>query len=768
MTASVINGTASVFGTSSVDPKTVNTKITLKKKSGPGELLGEVEKTVYLGECSFDSIQFDQPGEYIIEAIPSDDTIEKTEFKISVLGDMKPESTEKPTGPSASETGTRPIIAQIDKPSIRLKAIEYDLPTNPDYESVNIATTIGKTPFFWFNGYQIEERNISTLSLYHDGMTPCSSVTFIDSKNLMNRNAFPLDDTTFEIFLNSNSENLKSIHLKFKLSNFKENRDKSYTITGTIDLKDYYKINFSSYTGTSFDVLRKISKELELGFNSNIINTNDSMKWTNVGKNYRELMSGIMKHSYIDDKSFMLGYIDFYYCFNFVDLEKEWLRDINSDIGIDSTGLSSLGTEKEEEKIKRLVLSNDKSDQGSINYISEYSIKNNSTAKSIEKGHYTVTKYYDTSSKSFLVFNVDSQTSTDDSKVILKGKPTDGKEINENYRTSFGGRFDLLNVHKNYLYAKTQNEINLQNLTKVSCELTINALNFNLYMYQKIKIIFSNPAPTAADDSLTQERLTGEWMIIDIKYTWVKNIITQKIIAVKKELEKLPEERDQITAVEPETKGENKNETVQETPPNSIYEPGEIYKLKDKDGKEYTITIEKLLENGNEIQGYLVETPVVNNVAITQSTNINNNITATNSVATNSVATNTESTSTSNTTNDSNTTNSSNSSKTESTKSSVLTVEQQMDLILKRNNLAIESKDSSGSRTITVYYDNQKSYIIFYNNGRFANYNINSSGFISKGNYYEAGRKFIVSDGKNKGKTLETNNFWDTLKLLKN
>ena len=61
-------------------------------------------------------------------------------------------------------------------------------------------------------------------------MTPCSSVTFTDSKGKFNKDAFPLDDTTYEIFLNSNSENLKSIHLRFKLSNFNENKDKSYTI----------------------------------------------------------------------------------------------------------------------------------------------------------------------------------------------------------------------------------------------------------------------------------------------------------------------------------------------------------------------------------------------------------------------------------------------------------------------------------------------------------------------------------------------------------
>jgi hypothetical protein len=740
----------SASGTASVDPKTINTTLKLKKKSGPGELMGQSENTVYLGECLFKELQFDQPGEYVIEVIPGDDAIEKTEFKITVLGDPLPSSVEKPAGPSASE-GTRPIIAQIDPPTLRLKPIMYNLPDNPDQESLEIASAIGKTPFLWFNsynpkenGFQIEERSILTLSLYHEGMTPCSSVTFTDSKGKFNKDAFPLDDTTYEIFLNSNSENLKSIHLRFKLSNFKENKDKSYTISGTIDLKDYYKIKFKSYTGTSFEVLREISKELELGFNSNIMNTDDSMRWTNVGKKYRDLMSGIMKHSYINDKSFMLGYIDFYYCFNFVDLEKEWGRNIGSDVGIDSSGLRTLVNPKEEEKLVKLVLSTDHSDKGTMNFISEYSIKNNSTAKSIENGHFTITKYYDTASKSFLIFNVDSQTSTDDSKLILKGKPEDGKDIVENFRTSFGGKFDLLNVHKNYLYAKTQNEINITNLTKISCEFIINSLNFNLYMYQKVQIIFSNQAQTITDPSLTQQRLTGDWMIIDIKYTWVQNKITQKIIAVRKELEKLPEEKDQVTKTDPETKGESKNETVEELPPNSIYEPGEIYRLKDKDGNEYTILIESLLSNGNEIQGYIADIPKIVPEPPVSETPVVEAATST--------------------TGDSGT--EPTDSKTIATEAA-LTPDQQLDLIVKRvtTSYATDKKDPVDGRVVTVSYNSLNNYINFYNSGKFTNYKLDGTE-LSKGNFYNAGRKLVVSSGLNKGETFETEKIWDTLKLL--
>jgi hypothetical protein len=84
---------------------------------------------------------------------------------------------------------------------------------------------------------------------------------------------FHLMMQNLKYFLNSGTKNLKSIHLKFKLENFQENKRKTYTIIGTLDIKDFYKISFKSYRGTSFEALKKMSTELELGFNSNITNT---------------------------------------------------------------------------------------------------------------------------------------------------------------------------------------------------------------------------------------------------------------------------------------------------------------------------------------------------------------------------------------------------------------------------------------------------------------------------------------------------------------
>jgi predicted chitinase len=589
------------------DPQNTIAQIKLVKKSGPGELMGVIEFDAYLGEATIQGLQFDEPGDYVIQAVGSDDRIIPLEFTMSVIGDPSPKSVEKKQI-EEGKLGTRPIIAQIDQPTINLPPIKYEVPQADGTTVLEIATTIGVNPFVWLNGYQIKEKNIQSLSLYHEGMVPCCQVSFIDDAGVLKKDGFPTDQTPFEIFMTSHSKNIKSVHMKFKISNFKENTDKTYTMTGVLDLRDFYKVNFNSYSGTSFEVLRTISKELELGFNSNIDATNDTMKWTNVGSNYRDFMSTIIQHSYINDTSFTMGYIDFYYCFNYVDVEKEWIRDNGMDVGISLGSVDKLSSSDDNEKLVRLILTNEKSANGTDLFFVNPQVKNNSTAKSLESGQKTITKYYDTAAKSFLIFDIEAQTSNDPNKVVLKGKPDDTKELDENFRTNFGGKIDTQNVHKNYVYARELNARNLGEMNKISVTIELPAVNYNLYKFQKINLQFINEAGTAADQSMTQERITGNWIILDIKYVWLKGKLSQNLTCIRKDLEKtLEEKQNETTNKKAETKESKPNIPVTETPPNSIFKVDEEYTVKGADGYLYSVTVTKLLENGNEIEGYALE-----------------------------------------------------------------------------------------------------------------------------------------------------------------
>lgn len=597
-------------------------KIIITKKSGPGELIGDVEQTVKDGYVDFDGLQFDTPGDYVITLTPQSDLIEAVDVTLKIQPEEEIIPQEKSRNVNTepeSVDGIRPIIAQIEKPTIKLPPIEFKA-TNSKSDNSEIVTGLGFTPFFWYNGYQISARDIKSLDLWYEGIVPNASIVFADSIGFMKKEGFPLDDTKFEIFLNSGSKNLKSIHLKFKLTKFTENKNNSYRVTGTIDLKDFYKIRFNSYRGTSFEALRQISRDLELGYNSNITNTNDSMTWLNHGKTFKDFVHDIINHSYISDTSYVLGYIDYYYCFNYVDIEKEWLRDISKDVGLNSTGVNYISNTQQQERVELLQLTNDKSNDSSPFYFSTYRLNNQSTRLSLSKGYYTTSKVYDSATKQFLVFDVDSQTSDGSKTIILKGAPGDNSDIQDNFRTNYSGKMDTENVHKQYYYSETQNQVNLDNMVRISVDMELPNANFNLYKFMKIQINFVNDKTTITNDEVISSRMTGEWIIIDISYKWSKGNLRQIVRAVRKELGKTPDEinNDSISQSDkkPETNTENnENPTpistdvpnppnrVMLNPPNSLYKVGEVYIVQNNSGKQFKLTVTEVLNNGKDVRG---------------------------------------------------------------------------------------------------------------------------------------------------------------------
>ena len=594
-----------------VDPKSINSKITLSVKSGPGVIIGITEKDVVNGEIDFSGLQFDKPGDYVISVTPTSPDLSGTEFSITIAPEEDVIAQDDSRGGEEKKVeGDRPIIAQINKPEIILPPIEYDITKN-NQENNEIGFGLGFTPFFWYNALQIPERDIKSLELYHEGISPMVSITFMDTLGVMKGDGSPLDDTKFEVFLSSGSENLKSIHLKFKLKNFQRNT-KSYTIEGSIDLPEFYNIYYKSYTGTSFDVLKTISKELKLGFNSNISNTTDSMKWSNTGMLSKDFIHNIIKHTYISDNAFMLGYIDHYWCFNYVDIEKEWVRDVSNDVGVDSQGMSQMAESKSDaDKIVPLILTNDPSQRSSSLYFEKHNISNNSTHQSLEKGQFTTIKYYDINKKSMMIFNIDSLTTNKDEVISLKGAPGDEKSFEENYRTQYLGRVDMDNVHENYIYSEIQNRVNLDNLVKITADLELPQANYNLYKYQKIRVNFINMKRTETSKTYLDERMSGEWLIIDIRYTWRGGKLSQKIQIARKELNKIAEELDIPTKAKDDNvnNSEINENPVDKSPPNIVYNVGQTYKLKDKNGEIYEIVIEKLSDDGNEVVAKLTHKP---------------------------------------------------------------------------------------------------------------------------------------------------------------
>jgi len=410
---------------------------------------------------------------------------------------------------------------------------------NIKYENNSIteyAEGLGFLPFVWYNSYTLDLQDISFFELSIVDGVPTLKMTFQDSANLMRDKSFPLDDSRVSVFINPRTTQLKPIHLDFKIVDFKVD-EKVYNCIGVIDVKKLYIGEFKSYRNlSSYELLQTVSKEAGLGFNSNVDNSNDKMTWINTGEKVQHFIEKVVDNSYLSDQSFVLGYIDFYYNYNYVDLQKELTRNIKEESGISNTGLELFGKGKQTENVGKLFLTNDNAFLDSNMYFFRYNILNKSTSISISKGYKTVIKYYNNISKEYLPFTLDSITDDAKSKIILKGLPQDSSFANENLDYVYKGKLDPDNMHINYAYAQTHNDRNLFDLEKIGLEIEMRSPNFNIYKFQKILVLISNQSPNVQEDH-TNQRLSGEWLIIDIKYKMVDLEFTQLVTLVKRELE---------------------------------------------------------------------------------------------------------------------------------------------------------------------------------------------------------------------------------------
>lgn len=429
-------------------------------------------------------------------------------------------------------------IKQIDSPTIKLDPIKFESPGN-DEDTKKLTKGLGFTPFLWYMGYQIRETNISYLKLYHDGILPKVKITFTDEYGIIEDTGFPENDSTFEIFLNSGSDSVKSIHIKFKIEDFKSSVSKRHTMYGTLDLTDLYINQYKAFRNkTSFSTIKDICKEMGLGFNSNISDTKDSMTWLQRGDNI-DFIKSIIKRSYISDESYLIGYIDYYYCFNYLDIEKELNRDISNDVNIDSSGINSVDSNDVKEKTK-LNLTNNKGVSSSNLFIESYKILNNSMSSAINNGFFIKTRYYDSLNKTHLLFNIDSITDKDDGKIIvLKGKQNDKDYYDRNVSNNWMGKIDTDNAHKNYSYSFIQNKINIDNITKISMDISLPNLNWSIYKFQKVNINMMPITTTPSKDEVIW-KLSGDWLITTIDYVWRNKKMKQKANVVRRNLGKNP------------------------------------------------------------------------------------------------------------------------------------------------------------------------------------------------------------------------------------
>ncbi len=433
---------------------------------------------------------------------------------------------------------------------------------------------LGFQPLVWYNGVKIDTKDVISFTIGHTGIVPKIDLTLIDNYSFFREDGFPPDDTKITIYLNSRSINLRSIHMDFKIYDFKDIGDGSYSITGICDIPRLYLRKFNSYgSKTSYETMKDVAKDLNIGFCSNVSSSNDRMRWINTGLKNLDFIQNIIKNSYISDDSFQHCYIDFYYNLCYVDISKELNRDNSNDKMINAYGYSVMESSRGNDEILiPAILTNERNAKDSVAFFGEYEIFNKSTRVSIEKAYRIITKYYDSTKKELLLFDLESQTSDGNKTIILKGKPSDREFFNENIQTIWIGKQDLYdegdgNVHENYNYAIAQNRQNLDDLTKISCKIILPNSNFNLYLFQKIFLAIYSIKPSPLNDKTFFKRFTGNWLITNISFIY-DGEMKQEVTLVKRELELSEEEAKNPIPREKDINETSVSENVNELTPN--------------------------------------------------------------------------------------------------------------------------------------------------------------------------------------------------------
>lgn len=458
------------------------------------------------------------------------------------------------------------MIKVIQRPTILLKEMELNYESSVEDQGADeLADMVGKFPYIQIGNMNIQTTDTISIVLYNNQFLPKIEMQFKDPTFNIIDPLFPTDNDILSLFIKSSSELLMPVRMDFKITDVNvikgkdgPNQELIIALTGILDVNGLYYTPIRSFPNSSFQVLKTLASEFKLGFASNINDTNDAMIWINPGETNLEFMQDVINYSYISDESFMYAYVDFYYNLNYVDIETALNEDISEQSGI----FFSANIEKNdgEEPSSKLILT-DHPDKSNTNmFINKYNLLNSSTKVNLNIGYRSIISYYDKNGSIFYKVLLDT-ISTPGNKgenVILKGQIGEISDLVENSVDIINlGKIDTDNVHANFPYAYQQNRKNLLYLQKVKIKVVLSSMNFNLYRFQKIELKFyktdemhdddktievteksvSQNADKDFDEKRINKRLSGEWLITAINYTFNKvGGFSQEVTLVKREL----------------------------------------------------------------------------------------------------------------------------------------------------------------------------------------------------------------------------------------
>ncbi len=385
--------------------------------------------------------------------------------------------------------------------------------------------TGGMLPLIRINEYEVQADRLTSFNLNLTGFIPTMRVSFQDVDGSFMARFYPTDGTTMQLNIRSQGEEttFKPIRIDFTITNCYpaggggNQTANKFVVEGVMFVPNLFNELVKSYPEkTSYDTLLEVAEQLNLGFASNIENTNDAMTWLCPNDTVSKFIQDVTSNSYLSDDNFFKSYIDPYYYLTLVDCNSLFSQEgaIEASQTFSQNAGDTMGNTEGEQDDFPNFLSNIVQMQGGARYLSKYQMVNNTGEVSTENGYKRFAQWYDLGDKIFLSEFVDPITDDNPGMINMKGRSVGppGEKIPEGIADT-QNRYKYLgkqsdNEHENYMYSIVQNYQNVQEVSKMGMVVELDTINPALLRYTRIYCYIVEYGSVVGDAITAQE--TGE------------------------------------------------------------------------------------------------------------------------------------------------------------------------------------------------------------------------------------------------------------------
>lgn len=386
-----------------------------------------------------------------------------------------------------------------------VESTNYTAYKAPEYRP-DAAQLIGANePFVKIGGEIV--KNIETLLIDETGFIPTISMVFVDDIGHFGGEKFPKTNLIMNVYLKVGSEKLKPIRADFLITSIKSMGPKymgeyrgatigaTYMVRGELYIPNLYRNVSKAYAGlSSKNALKAICEELGLGFAENESSPNDKMTWINPNMSNLEFMKEVVEHAYQDDDSFFMGWIDKYYYFNYIEVNRQLkIGDLQRTFIAVANPLANDATQKSKESGRKAeleeettinYLTTELNFKGAPNHVVEISMLSDQGSILKSHGYKKQIYYYDhlkaaqeDPSEKFTDFFMSPLRSLDRNEerfLIPEEESLADNTISKWINIDYG------NTHPEWNAARLLNSHNLKELNKLKLKLKINHVNFQV------------------------------------------------------------------------------------------------------------------------------------------------------------------------------------------------------------------------------------------------------------------------------------------------